>query len=94
MEKKLLPNASMPLVGHRRSAMSHCQMSADAWRTQAAAVCMPSATARSDPHCSSVRFVCLPQVMMQMAVHPLTDKGLQAFVDDWEKVKAQQKNTL
>jgi transaldolase len=32
--------------------------------------------------------------MKQMAMHPLTDKGLQAFVDDWEKVKAQQKNTL
>lgn len=34
------------------------------------------------------------KVMKQMAMHPLTDKGLQSFVDDWEKVKAQQKNTL
>lgn len=34
------------------------------------------------------------QVMKQMAMHPLTDKGLQAFVDDWEKAKAQQKNQL
>jgi transaldolase len=36
----------------------------------------------------------LLQVMKQMAMHPLTDKGLQGFVDDWEKAKAQQKNAL
>lgn len=63
---------------------------ADAGRGCLPAVC--NCTFR--PALPSVRFACLPQVMRQMAMHPLTDKGLQAFVDDWEKVKAQQKNTL
>jgi transaldolase len=34
------------------------------------------------------------QVMKQMAMHPLTDKGLQAFVNDWEQAKSKQKNSL
>eukprot|EP00775_Hariotina_reticulata_P011643 gene11643-11788_t len=34
------------------------------------------------------------KVMKQMASHVLTDKGLQAFVDDWEKAKAQQTSQL
>jgi hypothetical protein len=34
------------------------------------------------------------KVMKQMASHVLTDKGLQAFVDDWEKAKAQQTSEL
>jgi transaldolase len=28
-------------------------------------------------------------VLDQMIKHPLTDKGLDAFLKDWEKVKAQ-----
>ena len=25
-----------------------------------------------------------PQVVSELAIHPLTDKGLKAFLDDWE----------
>lgn len=34
------------------------------------------------------------QVLKQMSQHVLTDKGLQAFCDDWEKAKAAQKTSL
>lgn len=34
------------------------------------------------------------QVLKQMALHPLTDNGLQAFVDDWAKAQGTQKHSL
>lgn len=63
---------------------------------QSSAVLLTNWELRPSP-IAAVRFYTLLlmlQVMKQMAMHPLTDKGLQAFVDDWEKAKAQQKNAL
>ena len=35
-----------------------------------------------------------PKIFDQLVAHPLTDKGIKAFLDDWEKVKnLQQKVT-
>ena len=35
-----------------------------------------------------------PDVLRKMMTHPLTDKGLTAFLNDWEKVKSQNPNLL
>lgn len=35
-----------------------------------------------------------PDVLRKMMTHPLTDKGLTAFLNDWEKVKRQNPNLL
>jgi transaldolase len=35
-----------------------------------------------------------PDVLRKMMTHPLTDKGLAAFLNDWEKVKTQNPNPL
>jgi transaldolase len=35
-----------------------------------------------------------PDVLRKMMMHPLTDKGLTAFLTDWEKVKTQNPNLL
>jgi transaldolase len=35
-----------------------------------------------------------PDVLRKMMVHPLTDKGLAAFLNDWEKVKTQNPNLI
>jgi transaldolase len=35
-----------------------------------------------------------PDVLRKMMTHPLTDKGLTAFLNDWEKVKTQNPNLL
>lgn len=33
-----------------------------------------------------------PDILAKMIMHPLTDKGLAAFLDDWEKLKKQKPN--
>ncbi len=35
-----------------------------------------------------------PDVLRKMMLHPLTDKGLTGFLNDWEKVKTQNPNLL
>jgi transaldolase len=35
-----------------------------------------------------------PDVLRKMMMHPLTDKGLTGFLNDWEKVKTQNPNLL
>jgi transaldolase len=35
-----------------------------------------------------------PEVLRKMMIHPLTDKGLTAFLNDWEKVKSHNPNLL
>jgi transaldolase len=35
-----------------------------------------------------------PDVLRKMMTHPLTEKGLSAFLNDWEKVKTQNPNLL
>jgi len=35
-----------------------------------------------------------PEVLRKMMIHPLTDKGLAAFLNDWEKVKTQNPTLL
>jgi transaldolase len=35
-----------------------------------------------------------PEVLRKMMIHPLTDKGLTAFLNDWEKVKNHNPNLL
>ncbi len=35
-----------------------------------------------------------PEVLRKMMIHPLTDKGLTAFLNDWEKVKTQNPTLL
>jgi transaldolase len=35
-----------------------------------------------------------PDVLRKMMTHPLTDKGLTAFLNDWEKIKTQNPNLL
>lgn len=33
-----------------------------------------------------------PDILAKMIMHPLTDKGLAAFLDDWEKLKKEKSN--
>ncbi len=33
-----------------------------------------------------------PEILAKMIMHPLTDKGLTAFLDDWEKLKKEKPN--
>ena len=35
-----------------------------------------------------------PEVLRKMMIHPLTDKGLTAFLNDWEKIKSHNPNLL
>ena len=35
-----------------------------------------------------------PDILGKMLAHPLTDKGLSAFLSDWEKVKKENPNLV
>jgi transaldolase len=35
-----------------------------------------------------------PDILGKMISHPLTDKGLSAFLSDWEKVKKENPNLV
>ena len=67
---------------HRaRSTASTTTSRPRCWSPRSATRCMSSRSAKMGAHVSTMP----PNVLRQLFAHPLTDKGLAAFLADWQK---------